>query len=166
MRRVAVAAIALLLLTGCFGPDPNLTETGKGKPLLTVDFPDTAAPGSVATATFTVENPGPGDIRSVALAFASVGAAAASGPLPVELVPITTTEENPAIESITPEPRNVSPDGVVYFFDPLAEGESVEIAFDIRVPDEPGPAANSVSVYAAEDTARIRGLRLETVVTG
>jgi len=166
MGRLVAAAAALLLLAGCFGPDPNLTESGKGKPRLTIEFPTSASPGAVETATLTVENPGPGDIRAVAVAFASVGVAAASGPLPVELVPITTTTDNPAIASIEPEPNDVSPDGVVYFFDGLAEGESMDIAFDIRVPDQPGPAANSVSVYAAEDTARIRGLRLETTVTG
>lgn len=166
MTRLAIAAVALALLPACFGPDPNLTDAGKGKPLITVDFPDTAAPGEVATATFTVENPGPGDIRSVAIAFASVGAAAASGPLPVDLVPITTSDDNPAIASIEPEPDDVSPDGVVYFFGALPEGESVDISFDILVPETTGTAANSVSVYDAADTARIRGLRLETVVRG
>lgn len=166
MRRVAAAAVLLSVLAACFGPDPNVTDSGKGKPVLSVEFPATAPGGSVATATLTVENPGPGDMASVVVAFASVGVAAASGPLPVELVPLTTTDDNPAVVSIDPEPRDVSRDGVVYVFDGLAEGETIDIAFDIRVPDEPGPAANSVSVYAGEDASRIRGLRLETVVTG
>ena len=166
MSRLLAAAVALASLTACFGSNPNVTESGKGKPLLSVEFPETVSAGSVATATFTVDNPGPGDIRTVALAFASVGAAGASGPLPAELVPIATSSENPVVTSVTPEPRDVSPDGVVYFFGPVDEGESVEISFDIRVPEAPGLAANSVSVYAGEEPDRIKGLRLETVVRG
>ncbi|HEX2296812.1 MAG TPA: hypothetical protein VHN37_16085 [Actinomycetota bacterium] len=166
MRRLRPAALALVLLAGCFGPNPNVTESGKGKPLLSVEFPDTAAPGSVETATMTVENPGPGDIRTLAIAFASVGVAGASGPLPADLVPLTTTSDNPAVVSITPEPQEVSADGVVYYFGPLPEGETTEIEFRIRVPESPGPAANSVTAYAGEETDRIRGLRLDTMVTG
>lgn len=166
MKRTAAAVLLVTLLGGCFGPDPNVTESGKGKPVLSVDFPDSVEGGSTATATLTVENPGPGDMGSVVVAFASVGVAAASGPLPAELVPLATSDENPAVASIDPKPRNVSGDGVLYVFDGLAEGETTEISFDIRIPEERGPAANSVSVYAGEDASRIRGLRLETVVTG
>lgn len=166
MRRVAFAALALAFLVGCFGPDPNVTESGKGKPALSVEFPASAPRSSLQTATITVENPGPGDMASVVVAFASVGVAGASGPLPTELVPVTTSEDNPVVESVTPEPRDVSDDGVVYVFDGIEEGDSLEISFEIKVPDSPGPAANSVSVYAGEDADRIRGLRLETVVTG
>lgn len=166
MERVAAAVVLLTLLGGCFGPDPNVTESGKGKPVLSIEFPESVERGSTATAALTVENPGPGDMGSVVVAFAPVGVAAASGPLPAELVPLAASDENPAVASIDPKPRDVSGDGVVYVFDGLAEGETREISFDIRVPDEPGPAANSVSVYAGEDASRIRGLRLETVVTG
>ncbi|HEV2756707.1 MAG TPA: hypothetical protein VG318_13135 [Actinomycetota bacterium] len=164
--RLAAAVALSLVLPACFGPDPNLTDDGKGKPLITADFPGEVDAGSVATATLTVENPGPGDIGSVAIAFAGVGAPAASGPLPVELVPITTSPDNPAIRSVEPEPRKVSDDGVVYFFGVLPEGEALEVAFEIVAPDEPGPAASSVSVYDGTDTDRIRGLRLATEVTG
>lgn len=166
MRRLVAAALLPFLLTGCFGPDPNVTETGKGKPVLAVDFPETVSRGATATATLTVDNPGPGDMASVVVAFASVGVAGASGPLPADLVPIATRSENPAVVSVTPEPRDVSDDGVVYVFDGLDEGETMDVSFEIRVPEEPGPAANSVSVYAGEDASRIRGLRLETTVTG
>lgn len=166
MRRLAAAAAVLALAPACFGPDPNLTDSGKAKPLLTVEFPEAVSRGALETATLTVENPGPGDMSSVVVAFASVGVAAASGPLPHELVPITTTSENPAVESVTPEPRSVSDDGVIYVFDGLEEGATMEISFRIRVPLEPGPAANSVSVYAGDEADRIRGVRLETVVRG
>lgn len=166
MKRAVAAAFALTFLVACFGPDPNLSESGKGKPLLTVEFPERAARASIETATLTIENPGPGDIGSVVVAFATVGVAGASGPLPAELVPVTTTSDNPAIASVSPEPRDVSDDGVVYVFDGLEEGESREITFDIRLPEDPGPAANSVSVYAGEDSDRIRGVLLQTEVTG
>ena len=168
MRRgvLAGAAGVLIVLTGCFGPDPNLTESGKGKPLLSVEFPDEAAPGAVETATLTVENPGPGDIEILTVAFAAVGVPAASGSLPVDLVPITTTPDNPAVASVEPEPQKVSNDGVVYYFGRLDEGETTEIAFDLVLPKTPGPVASSVSVYDAREIDRIRGLRLATAVRG
>lgn len=166
MGRVVAVATVLLLAAGCFGPDPNLTESGKGKPLLEVEFPEESAAGSVETATLTVENPGPGDIEILTVAFAGVGVPAASGPLPVDLVPITTTQDNPAVRSVDPEPQRVSNDGVVYYFGPLDEGETTEIAFEIVLPKTPGPAASSVSVYDARAIDRIRGLRLATAVKG
>ncbi len=168
MRTRLVCAVAMLLVaaTACFGPDPNLTDDGKGKPVIAVDFPERVDAGSVNTATLTVENPGPGDIGTVTVAFAGVGVPAASGPLPVDLVPITTSPDNPALRSIEPEPRRVSDDGVVYYFDGLPEGETLEIAFEIVAPEQPGLAASSVSVYDGNDIDRIRGLRLATEVTG
>ncbi|HEX2294508.1 MAG TPA: hypothetical protein VHN37_04285 [Actinomycetota bacterium] len=165
MPRAIHAVAALLLLAACFGPDPNLTDDGKGLPVLTVEFPEKSPAGSVQTATLTVDNPGPGDIGSVVVTFVTAGIAAVSGPIPAELVPITTTPDNPAIAGITPEPTDVSDDGIVYVFEGVEEGGSLEIAFDIRIPDEPGPAANSITVYAGEDTDRIRGVRVETEVT-
>ena len=166
MRRLAAGAVVLTLLAGCFGPDPNLSEGGKGLPVLSVDFPPTVEAGSTAMATLSVENPGPGDMSSVVVAFASVGVAAASGPLPAELVPLGAGRDDSAIESVRPAPRSVSDDGVIYVFDGLREGESLEVTFSIRVPDDPGPAANSGSVYAGDESDRIRGLRLETEVRG
>lgn len=166
MKRLAAAACVVGLLSACFGPDPSLTEAGKGKPVLGLDFPETLAAGATATAMLTVENPGPGDMSSLVVAFASVGAPAAEGSLPADLVPVTTSSENPAIASITPEPNDISPDGVVYVFDGIAEGSSVEISFEIVAPDDRGRFANSVSVYDGQETDRVAGLRLETLVTG
>lgn len=166
MRRFAASALALLLLGACFGPDTNLTDGGKGRPVLSVDFPPSVAPGAPATATLTVENPGPGDMASVVVAFAPVGVAAASGPLPADLVPIAFTRDNPAVAAVTPEPRSVSRDGIVYVFGGLEEGATTEISFEIVVPEETGTAANSVSVYDGAEPDRIRGVRLETLVRG
>ncbi len=166
MRRLWAAATTLMLLVACFGPDPNLTDEGKGLPVLTIDFPATVRAGTTNTATVTVENPGPGDMGSVVVAFATVGVAAASGPLPAELVPIAAGRDNPAVRSVNPEPKSVSTDGVIYVFEGLQVGEKMPIEFEIVVPRQPGPAANSVSVYDGADTNRVRGLRLETVVRG
>jgi hypothetical protein len=166
MKRLRAGTGTLLFLVACLGPDPNLTDSGKGLPVLSVDFPATVAAGSTNTATLTVENPGPGDMGSVVVAFAAVGVAAASGPLPVELVPIAADRDNPAVRTVRPRPESVSPDGVVYVFEGLQVGETMPIEFAIVAPDEQGPAANSVSVYDGGETNRIRGLRLETVVTG
>lgn len=166
MRRLAVAAALLLVPAACFGPDPNVTESGKGLPFLEIDFPPRVQARSTHTATLTVENRGPGDMGSVVVAFASVGVAGASGPLADDLVPISVGGDNPAIASITPEPESVSDDGVVYVFGGLPEGETMTIEFEIVAPDTPGPAANSVSVYDGAESDRIRGLRLETLVTG
>ena len=166
MRRVAAAAAALLALGACFGPATDLTEDGRGKPVLSIEFPDTVAPGESATATLTVENPGPGDMSSVVVAFATVGVAAASGPIPADLVPISSSRDNPAVAEVTPAPESVSRDGVVYVFEGLEEGATAEILFEIVAPDQAGTAANSVSVYDGAETDRIRGVRLETLVTG
>jgi hypothetical protein len=166
MRRLAAALVVLLGLGACFGPDANLTKGGKGKPVLSIDFPDTVPAGAPATATLTVENPGPGDMGSIVVAFATVGVAAASGPPPAELVPVSTSPDNPSVASVTPEPQSVSRDGVVYVFGGVAEGATTEIRFEIVAPEETGRAANSVSVYDGAEPDRISGVRIETLVTG
>lgn len=161
MRRTVAAAAVLLMLPACF-----LFREHDDDPVLDAAIPGTAEPGEVVMATLSVENPGPDDMGSVVVAFATVGVAAASGPLPNELVPITTTVDNPVIASVDPAPVEVSPDGVVYVFEGLDAGEATELSFDIRVPEQPGPAANSVSVYSGDDTERVSGLLLQTVVRG
>ena len=161
MRRVAAAGIVLVMLPACF-----LFREHDDDPVLDADMPATAEAGEVVTAALTVENPGPEDMSNVVVAFATVGVAAASGPIPSELVPVTTTADNPVIESVQPAPVDVSPDGVVYVFEGLGADEQTTISFDIRVPEQAGPAANSVSVYAGDDTERISGLLLQTVVRG
>ncbi|MDQ3953295.1 MAG: hypothetical protein M3279_10100 [Actinomycetota bacterium] len=159
MRRVAAACVLLLALPACF-----LFREHDDDPILGVAIPATASPGEVVSAEVTVENPGPEDMSRVVVAFATVGVAAASGPIPNELVPVTTTSDNPVIESVEPAPSSVSDDGVVYVFGALEAGEETTITFDLRVPEQSGPAANSLSVYSGDDTERISGLLLQTVV--
>ncbi|HEX2196901.1 MAG TPA: hypothetical protein VHJ76_08240 [Actinomycetota bacterium] len=159
MRRAAAGCLLLLALPACF-----FFREHDDDPVLGLEIPDTASPGEVVTAELTVENPGPEEMRNVVVAFATVGVAAASGPIPNELVPVTTTADNPAVESVEPSPSSVSDDGVVYVFGGLDAGEETTITFELRVPEQPGPAANSLSVYEGDDTERISGLLLQTVV--
>lgn len=158
--------MAGLLLAGCFGADPNLTDSGLGRPVVSVEFPATATPGSVHDAELAIENPGPGDMASVIVAFARVGPAQGGDELPFPIVDPGADRDNPNIVAIDPEPEGISPDGVVYRFGPLPEGEVMTITFSLRVPDVAGDAANSVTAYAGEDPTRARGVRLETRVGG
>jgi hypothetical protein len=168
-RRVASTAALAVLLSSCLGPDPNLTEAGKGKPEITVEFPDEVPAGSTQVATFTVTNPGPGAIKVLAIAFARLG----DPKLPQPIVDAAPQGEKPVLE-VDPEPRAVSRDGVVYAFGPegdvdepiLPVGESLEITFRLSMPVTPGPAGNSVQAYDGEEVERARGVRLETEILG
>lgn len=164
MRRFALLCAAVALLPGCFGPDPNVTETGKGRPIVSVGFAAQSAAGSVSTATVRVRNPGPGDMARIVVAFAYVGPAAGGEELPTPIVGPALRRKLSAVVKVHPEPRARSRDRVVYVFDGLAEGESAILHFDLRVPDEPGIAANSVTVYDGDDPERAAGGRLETLV--
>lgn len=103
--RAFLAGCALLLLVGCAGPDPNLTDTGAGKPKLTVDFPQSAAPGDVVTASVEVTNPGPRDMDSIVVSFVRVG----DPSLPEPIVEPRKGRVQSGIEDIRPEPRGQSP---------------------------------------------------------
>jgi hypothetical protein len=169
-RRIAATAAAALLLSACLGPDPNLTESGEGKPEITVEFPAEVPAGSTQEAIFTVTNPGPGAIDVLAIAFARLG----DPKLPQPIVDVAPRGRSAVLE-IDPKPRAVSSDGVVYAFgtsegeagEPiLGEGESLEITFRLSMPATPGPAGNSVQAYDGEDVDRARGVRLETEILG
>ena len=161
--RLVAATTSLLVLAACFGgTDPNVTESGEGKPLLSVEFPPTVEPESQEVATLSVENPGPGDMDSLQVSFVRLG----RSDLPEALVGFGSKGENPSIVAVDPEPRAVSVDGVVFTFDGLAEGESTDIAFTIRTPGVTGGFANSVIVADGSDPERSRGVPLETRVEG
>lgn len=155
--RVLVTGCALLLLVGCAGPDPNLTETGAGKPQLTVDFPQTAAPGDVVTASIEVTNPGPRDMDSIVVSFARVG----DPSLPEPIVEPRKGRIQSGIEDIRPEPRGESPADATYAFGGIAEGGSLTLEFDLRMPEESGSFGNSVQVYDGSEVERAAGIRLE-----
>jgi hypothetical protein len=164
MRRVFAAVATCLVLASCFGSDPNLTESGKGKPEVTVDFPAELQRRSVETAVVTVTNPGPGDMVGFSIEFSLVGKAGGQT-VPTPLVASGSGEQSPSIESVEPEPNAVSLEGVRFFFGPLDEGESTDVRFEIVAPDEPGVAANALIVSDTEEIERSRGVQLVTEVT-
>ena len=165
MRRLlpALASCVLLMGVAC-GSDAGLTEGGKGYPELRVAFPETAKIGSSAEAVLTVDNPGPGDIDTVAVAFATIAPSPGTRELPIPIVGRGFDKENPSVIEVTPEPRAVSEDGVVFTFDGVEEGESLDITFTLKMPAVAGIAANSVQVYDGRDVERARGIRLQTTV--
>jgi hypothetical protein len=73
---------------------------------------------------------------------------------------------NPAIVSISPEPEASSIEAVVFRFGGLGVGESMTMRFELKVPEELGPAANSVTAYPGESPELAKGVRLGTEVTG
>jgi hypothetical protein len=143
-----------------------LTESGKGFPEPSIEFPATAAPGSVQEAVLTVKNPGPGDIPSLFVTFVLVGPGSPGQEFPRPILNGGPRGKDPNVISISPEPVAVDEQGINYRFEGLPEGEEVTIEFRVKVPMERGPAANSVTVSDGEDVERARGVRLETVVEG
>ena len=163
LRALVVAVCLMLVGGGCVGRDPNVTETGKSKPLVAIRFPAEVEAGSSQVLEIDVENPGPVDMDGIVVAFSFVGPVA-SGELPLPVIPVGSGGENPAIESVEPEPQAVSQDGVVFVFDALPEGETITIAFTVKIGDARGVASNAVTVYAGDDVERASGGRLQTKV--
>lgn len=164
-RKIALLGLAVLSLSaGCVRDTPELTSTGRGKPQLAVAFPPTVNAGSTHTAELEVSNPGPGAMDIVQVTFVLVGPGADQSELPRPLILGGVNEATGEIVSVTPEPRAVSADGLVYSFDGLEEGASRTISFAIRVPQVPGTFANSVQVYDGRDLERLAGVRLDTLV--
>jgi hypothetical protein len=161
--RIGLALVALLAIALFIAQRDVPTE---GRPEIVVEFPATSAPGSTQTAVFTIYNPGPAPMQSVFLAFARVGPAAGGGEIPFPIVDAGARHENPAIVTIDPEPDAISIEGVVFRFGRLDGGQSMTVSFDLVIPEQPGPAANSVTAYPGEDPERARGVRLETEVGG
>lgn len=157
---------SIVTLVACTGRDPNLTQSGKGKPYLTVAFPESAAPGTVHEAVLEITNPGPGDMRTVVVAFAAISPRSGTQEFPAPIVGIA----NASVLRVVPEPTSVSPDGVIYTFGPEADlprlkaGGSMTVTFSLKVPVTAGVAANSVQVYDGSDVDRVVGVRMETLV--
>lgn len=160
-RRVLVVA-ALAFAASCTpGPDPNLTESGKGKPVVAAEFPETAEPGDVVTASIHVDNPGPGDMQPIVVAFTRVG----DPSLPLPIVEPRRGLKQAGIEDIRPEPTGSSPAESTFTFAGIAEGESMTIEFDLRIPDDAeGTLGNVIQVYDGAEIDRARGARIEVEV--
>lgn len=163
--KLGLVLLALLAL-GVYVGNRGVPASEEGRPEITVVFPETSDPGSVQTATFTITNPGSERMESVFMAFARVGPAQGGDPLPHPIVDPGAKHTNPAIVSIRPEPDASSIDAVVFRFAGLDAGETMTVEFDLKVPETPGPAANSVSVYPGEHIDRAKGVRLDTEVGG
>lgn len=172
MRRVALVSVAVLSLAGCFGPNPNLTEGGLAKPVVTADFPDRVSVGSINELTVSIENPGPGAMSSFSIAFAVVAVGGSRGNAQPLVAPAAAPEQlgsqqdiSPSIASIDPEPVTVGQGGVVFQFGPLGEEESTEVVFSIVAPDDPGRYAGSLQAYDSQAIDRIGAIKVETEVT-
>jgi hypothetical protein len=160
MRRIAIAVICLVVIGACTGPDPNLTETGAGKPRITIDIPETAPPGDVVTASIEISNPGPQDMDSIVVSFVRVG----DPSLPEPIVEPRKGRAESGIEDIRPEPAGESPPDATYAFGGVPEGESITLEFDLRMPDDVGSYGNSVQIYEGAEVDRAAGARLEIEV--
>ena len=161
-KGLLLTLVAALSFTACYGDTQSLTDDGKGFPELTIDFPVSTTPGATESATLVIENPGPGDMKSLVVAFSRLG----DPELPPPIVDVIARGQKGAVEDVSPEPTAVSPDGIVYTFDGIDEGGSMTLTFTLVMPQETGPAGNAILVYPGEDPDRSRGVRLETEVGG
>lgn len=157
-----VALAATFAFTACFGDTQSLSESGKGLPELSMEFPEDTTAGSTETAELTISNPGPGEMDSLVVAFSRLG----SPSLPMPIVDVTARNREGAVKDVTPEPTAVSADGITYTFDGIGVDESVTIEFEVVIPQTEGSAGNAVLVYEGQDPNRARGVRLETEVGG
>lgn len=155
-------ALSVAVLGACYGPDAGTTDGAKSKPELSLEFPASTSPGSSESAELTITNPGPEAMDSIVVAFSRLG----DPELPQPVVDVVGRNEEGAVEDVTPKPNAVSPDGIIYTFDGIAEGESLTVTFTLVVPQETGPAGNAILVYEGQDPDRARGVRLETEVGG
>ena len=148
---------AAALLPACYrGADQDLTQTGKGRPHVTANFPTEAKPGETVEATIDVHNPGPGDMASVVVAFSRVG----DPQLPTPIVEVGRGGSSEGVASVDPEPEVISPDGVVYRFGALPEGDGMQITFELVMPELTGEVGNAVTVYDGSEPERARGTRI------
>lgn len=155
--RIALGLLsAVALMAGCYRADPSLTAAGNGKPEVTATAPESADPGSTVTAEIVVTNPGPGDMKSVVVSFSRIG----SPELPEPIVDTGSGGQSPGVVDVTPPPVVVSPDGVVYRFAGLPEGESMEISFELMLPEGSGDVGNAILVYDGDEPERAEGVRL------
>ena len=159
VARVTLIASLIVVMSGCYGPDPNVTPAG-GLPQLTIDIPDPVTAGSTQSMTLTVENPGPEDMDSVVVAFSRLG----DPDLPLPLIDVSARGETGPIVAVSPSPNGASPDRVVFTFGGIDEGGRMTITFRVQIPEETGFYGNAVQVYEGSHPNRARGVRLETHV--
>ena len=161
-RGLVIAAVVLLGIAALVAISRmRTTDEAPVAPEVTVAFPDSVEAGSVHTATFTIRNPGPRDLSVLFVSFSLVGVPGAEDQ-PNPLVQGAGKGASSVVE-VRPVPTAVG-GGVRFAFGSLAAGESTTVEFDLRAPDGPGPAANSVLVYDGRDPEVAAGVKLATTV--
>ena len=164
LRRALPWLIVLALLIGMFVQRARISRqsSGSSDPVLTVEFPETATPGSVETAVLEIQNPSSDDIEMLFVAFSLVGVAGGSGfPDPI----VVAGARDASIQEVEPRP-DVRVDGVRFGFGRLEAGASQTIEFDLRLPEVSGKVGNAVQVYDGTAPDRATGTSLVTTVGG
>lgn len=158
--RTRFFVLILLALPACFSGGGDVTESGKGRPQLTISAPETAAAGDVISVELSVTNPGPEDMKEVVVVFARLG----DPDLPYPIVEGLPGKRAEGVVDVEPAPTTRSEDGITYRFPGLDEGESTTITFDLRIPEQDGFVGNSIQVYDSADAERARGVGLKVQV--
>lgn len=158
MRRFS--ALFLVLLAACFSSDADVTDSGKGRPQVSISAPQSAAKGDVISVALTVTNPGPGEMKEVVVVFARLG----DPELPYPIVEGLPGERAAGVEDVEPAPTARSEDGITYRFPGLGEGETTELVFELLIPEQDGFVGNSIQVYDSADAERARGVGLKVQV--
>lgn len=135
---------------------------GALNPVVSARFPANVESGAVETAIITVQNPSASEIENLFVSFSQLGTAGGAD-LPTPIVGGVTSEGGSSVLSIDPKPE-ASGGGVRFGFGDLPPGEELEVKFELRVPEETGPAANSVVVYDGSVPDRAGGTKIETIV--
>ena len=160
-RALSVLVVVAVVLGGCYrGPDPDLTQTGKGRPQVTATAPDSADRGDTADVVIKVSNPGPGDMESIVVAFSRIG----DPDLPTPIVDVGSGGKSEGVAGVDPEPVVISQDGVIYRFAGLPEGDSTSITFELVMPGVTGEVGNAVTVYDGSEPERAAGTRISLSV--
>jgi hypothetical protein len=162
MLPLLIVLIVVGILTTQRLRDPEGSQT-EIDPVVTADFPANVEAGSTYTARIDIENPSASDIDSLFVSFSTLGAVGGEDlPTPIVGGAPSTTGDSPVV-SITPEPVATG-GGVRFGFGPLEAGEDTTVDFELRVPEETGPAANSIVVYDGAVPERSGGTKIETIV--
>jgi hypothetical protein len=92
----------------------------------------------------------------VVVAFSRLG----DPKLPTPIVEVGRGGRSEGIAGVQPKPDVISPDGVIYRFGSLGEGESMQITFELVMPNVRGEVGNAVTVYDGDEPGRARGARI------
>ena len=137
-------------------------SSGEIDPVVSASFPANVESGAVETARVTVRNSSASDIANLFVSFSQLGTAGGAD-LPTPIVGGITSHGGSPVLSIDPKP-SASGGGVRFGFGELPAGEELEVEFELRMPEQTGPAANSIVVYDGSVPDRAGGTKIETIV--